>query len=164
MTKDQLAKFLETATEDQIKALSVAAGEKPAEQPAAAAVVQPAAAAVATPAPAAEVKEPTLEDLMAKASPDVQAQFKASQTAANDKKAATVKALKDTGRCTIADASLQSKSQEELDQLLALAGAPTSSSVDFGGQGSPRAAGAGDEKNSVPAPVDLNARILAKKK
>lgn len=161
MTKEQIAKFLETATEDQIKALSVAAGEKPAEQPAA--VAAPAAAVVAQPA-AVEVKEPTLEDLIAKSSPEVQAAHAASVKASGDAKAATIKSLKDTGRCTIADKDLEAKSQAELDQLLALSGAPKAVAVDFGGQGAPKVAGAGDEKNTVPAPPNMNERILAKGK
>lgn len=163
MKREDLVTFLATATEDQLKALSVAAGEKPAETPAVAPVA-PVAAAVVAPA-AAEVKEPTLADLMAKAPADVQAQFKASEAAVASKKAATIQALKDTGRCTIADAVLAGKDQTELDQLLALAGAkPATEAVDYGGLGGPRAAGQVDEKNAVPAPPDMNARILASRK
>jgi hypothetical protein len=161
MTKEQIAKFLETADEASLKALSVACGEKPAEQPA---VVAAPVAAAPVVAEVKETPEPTLEDLIAKSSPEVKAAHAASVKAASDAKAATIKALKDTGRCTIADASLEGKSQEELDQLLALSGAPAKAgSVDFGGQGSPRAAAA-DDKNTVPAPPDMNARILASRK
>ncbi len=167
MTKEQIAKFLETATEDQMKALSAAAGEKPAEVPAVAAApvaaVVPAVVAAAPAAVAVETKEPTLADLMAKASPEVQAQFKASEAAAATTKAASVKALKDTGRCTITDEVLGAKSQAELDQLTALIGVkPAPSTVDFGGQGGPKDLSSG-QTGEVAAPVSLNERILARK-
>jgi hypothetical protein len=158
MKKEELVKFLETATEDQIKALS-AVVEKPAEQPAA--VAAPAAAAVVTPAapaaPATEIvdaaKPVTIEDLMAKASPEVKAQFDANVKAAADKHAVTIKALKDTGRCTISDEVLKAKTQVELDQLLALAGKPAvTASVDFGGQGAPRVAAEGESKGVPDVP------------
>lgn len=159
MKREELVTFLQTATEDQLKALSVAAGEKPAEQPAA--VAQPAATPAAVAQPAAE-KEPSLEDLMAKASPDVQAQFKASQTAATVRKAASIKALKDTGRCTMTDEVLGAKSQEELDQMLALTGVAPAKGIDFGGLGAPK--DMTGNKTEVAPPPDMNARILASRK
>jgi hypothetical protein len=75
-----------------------------------------------------------------------------------EKRTSTIRALKATGRCTISDEDLASKSQAELDQLLALAGSKPA--VDFGGQGAPRAAEQNDE-NVAPAAPNLTDRIRA---
>lgn len=75
-----------------------------------------------------------------------------------DRKAATIKGLKDTGRCKMTDQELEAKSQAELDQLVELAGSNVRAAIDFGGQGAPRAEG---ETDAVPAAPDLGAAIKA---
>lgn len=161
MTPEALKKFIDTATPEQMKALSTAAGEKP-EAAAPVAAAPAAAAVVETPVvPAvAEVKEPTFADLMAKASPAVKAQYESTLQAAASKKTATIKALKDTGRCSLTDAQLEAKEQAELDSLVALSGAPK---IDFGGQGGPKDLATGSNE-AAPAPPDMAARILASRK
>lgn len=162
MTKEQIAKFMETATEDQMKVLSAAAGEKPAEQPAAAAV--PAATTVPTPAPAAPVvaeaaKPQTFDEILATADPVMRDAINEGKRLGEEKRSSTIKALKDTGRCDLTDAVLASKTQAELDSLMKLAGASVPR-VDFGGQGGPKDLSAGS-KTEVAPPPSMNERILA---
>ena len=75
-----------------------------------------------------------------------------------DKKTGTISAIKATGRCTMSDEELAGKNQNELDQLLTLAG--QRHAVDFSGQGAPRAAATTDE-TVPPAAPDLSERIRA---
>lgn len=86
-----------------------------------------------TPAPApvvAETKPATFEEVLALASPDVKAQFTEQTRVAGEKKAATIKALKDSGRCNFSDEQLNAFDQKQLDNLAALA-AVAAPKVDF---------------------------------
>lgn len=129
--------------------------ETPAVAPAAAAAA-PAAVAVA-PAAAEPV---TLEALLAAAPQEVRESFAALTKASGDRKAATIKSLKDSGRCKIADEALLAMSQGELDNLVTLAAIPTVAAVDYSGQGAPRPEGGALE--TVAPPSDLKAALAAK--
>ena len=66
--------------------------------------------------------EVTFEEVLAKASPEVQASFKAMQDQAAAKKTATIASLKAAGaRCTFTDAQLNAMEQGQLDALVVLA-------------------------------------------
>jgi hypothetical protein len=156
--------MLEASSDDQMARFEAhsAAPETPAAPatPAPAAQAAPAAAPAAPAAPAAaDVKEPTLEDLLAKAPADVRDSFAEIRTAAATKKASTIKALKDTGRCQMTDEQLNAKSQADLDQLVALAGSNVRAAIDYSGQGQPRQPETSNE--APPAPKDLGAEIRA---
>jgi hypothetical protein len=101
MTKCEIAKFLETATEDQLKALSAVA------------------------------KPPTAEELKAAADKKTADEKKiaddkiaADLKVASDKKDATIVALKATGKNTLTDEALKALSQDKLDELVKAASAP----------------------------------------
>lgn len=153
------APLLEAASEAQLDNL-----EKLAE-PAPAVVVVPAA--VVTPAPVAEpvaasaaVVAPTFDTLLAAASPEVRDMFNEGLRVGKARKAASVKTLRESGRCDLTDAQLNAKGQEELDQLVKLAGikaAATVESVDYGAQ-APRAAAT---EQAVPAAPDMGEAIRA---
>lgn len=159
MTKEQIAKFLETATDEQVKALS-AVVETPAattEQPQVektVAVETPAAATTQPAAAAAQVKTPTFEEVLAAASQADRDAFNAGKAAGEVKRAETIKALKDTGRCSFSDTELASKTQSELEQLVKLAGTPK---VDFSVAGASRVEG----QQEIPAAPDLTAAVRA---
>jgi hypothetical protein len=152
MTKEQIAKFLETATDEQVKALSAVvdapaqvAKEEKVETPAAVAVVE--TPKVETPAVAA--KTPTFEDVIALASAADRDAFNTGKAAGEAKRAETIKALKDTGRNSFTDAELAAKSQSELDSLVKLAG---SAKVDFSAAGASREA---EGSQAIPAPISM---------
>lgn len=161
MEKTAIAKFLETATPDQLKALGeTIEGSNPAVKSAqdAQATAEAAAAKAKTDA-AATVK--AAED---KAAADVKAaqenpEFVAFKAAAEAKRTVTIKALKDTGRCKISDEVLAAKTQAELDQLVELAGTPKAA-TDFSGQGGPKDTTGGD-KTKVAAAPDMVGAIKA---
>jgi hypothetical protein len=150
---EENAKFLEGATDEQITALETAVTpkevvkevekivEKQVEVP-----VQPK-----TLAEAIGVLKAAKADEAAVASYDA---FVAAEAA---RKTATIKALKDTGKCQFTDEQLAGKDQTELDQLVALSGAKT---VSFAGQ-APRAAQT--DNAAAPAPIDLVAQFQQKK-
>lgn len=117
-TKAELVTFLETATEEQLQALSAAAEGKKPEAP----VV--AAAAVETP------KTPSFDELLASAPAETRDAIQEGVRIGKEKKAATIKALKDTGRCTFSDEALGAMSQAQLDQLVSLAGSNVRAAVD----------------------------------
>lgn len=160
MSKEQIVKFLESATPCQLTALGafVEGGAKPA--------------VVETPKPA-----PTEAELKALADADaarvqgaVEAGIKADreQRASDEKKSATVKALMAFKGQPFTVEVLTAKTQAELDSMLAMAekiGPPkeTRAAVDFGGQGAP-GAGAGNEQTEAPAAPDMHARILEARK
>lgn len=69
---------------------------------------------------------------------------------AEQRKASSIKALKDTGRCKLSDADLNAKTQDDLDQLVELAGIKmTPQAVDFSAQG-PRALEQNSNENNEP--------------
>jgi hypothetical protein len=159
MTKEQIAKFLETATDEQVKALSAvaepptpAATEEKVETPAAAVVETPK---VETPAVASAPKAPTFEEMLATAEPSVRDAIAEGQRVGAEKRATTVKALKDTGRCELTDKELAAMSQAQLDQLVKLAG---SAKVDFSAAGLSRPQ---ESANEIPAAPDLTAAVRA---
>lgn len=158
---EQLARFeAASAVAETPAAPAATTTPAPAAAPAAPAATAAAPAADAAAAPAAaEVKAPTLEDLIAKAPADVRDSFAEIRSAAASKKASTIKALKDTGRCTMSDEVLNGKSQNELDQLVALAGSNVRAAIDYSAQ-APRQS-AVVESTEAPAPKDLNAEIRA---
>lgn len=74
----------------------------------------------------------TAEEYLASLPADVADSVRQGMKIAEQRKAASIKALKDTGRCKLSDASLSSKTQDELDNLLELAGVKTQpQAVDF---------------------------------
>lgn len=99
----------------------------------------------------------TLAEAVAMVPEAEQAPFKAYQATQVEKKNATIKVLKDSGRCDLTDEVLQAKSQTELDQLVKLSG---SKPVDFSAAGTSRTA-AEQQPNTVPAAPDLAASIRA---
>lgn len=159
--------MLEASSDDQMTRFE-AHSAAPAAPAAAAVAETPAAPAapVATPAaaPVAEAakeepKAPTFEDLLKKADPATREAIESGVRIANAKKAVTIKALKDTGRCKVTDESLNAMSQEQLDQLVELAGSNVRAAIDYSGQGNARQPEA--VMGSAPAPKDLGAEIRA---
>src|SRR6185369_10882461 len=130
MKKDEAAKAIENATDEQLAAVA-----KVFETPAVAAVETKV---VETPAVAAEVKAevktPTFEEVIAAASEADRNAFIAGKTAGEAKRSEAISALKASGKNAFTDAELGSKSQAELDNLVKLAGAPA---VDFSANGAP---------------------------
>jgi hypothetical protein len=158
MNKRELTAFLEMATEEQIAALT-------ANLPAAGAeggATKPAAPVVAAAAPVAQVetKTPaTAEEFLATVpAGELRDSMAEGLRIGREKKAATIKTLKATGRCKFTDEQLQAKTQEDLDTLVALSGAPVAK-IDFGGQGAPRVAEGSEQ--TVAAPPDMGERIRA---
>jgi hypothetical protein len=158
MKAEDIITKLAGASAEQLEAIGkvfepVAVVETPA-------VETPVAETVVVETPAAEVvaaKASTFEEVLALASPEVQAQVKAAAAAVVAKKTATVATIKASGRNTFTDEQLNGKSQEELDAIVKLADVKVA--VDFGGRG-----GAKDQTGSneeVPAVPDLTAAIRA---
>lgn len=151
---------LEAASEEMLTLLEaeVPATEpvkKDEEPPVTPPVAAPVAPVVPAPVAAAAV-EPTFENLLAKASPDVRAAIEAGTRAAASRKAATIAALKATQRCKVTDEKLAAMSQADLDDLASLADVPAvASTIDFSGAGLPRAAAAGTPEKEVPAAPDF---------
>lgn len=144
MNRDDIAQKLAGASDEQLANIA-----KVFEAPAA-----PAQQAAA---PAQEAA-PTFESLLAAASPEVREAFASNIRAAADRKATTIKMLKDSGRCTFADDALARMSQADLDALKTLAG--VSSPVDFSAMGVARQPETAPQ--AAPAAPDLTARILAR--
>jgi hypothetical protein len=84
--------------------------------------------------------------------------FQAFEASQAERKTKTITALKATGRCQMSDEALQAKTQAELDQLVALSGAPA---VDYAGAGVVPQRQAAEQ--GVPAPRSLSAELAAKK-
>lgn len=167
MTKEQIVKFLETATDEQVKAMSAVAEppapaaatetkvETPAAAPAAETKVETPAAETKVETPAVAAKSPTFEELLEKADQPTRDAIEAGKKVGSEKRAASIKALKDTGRCELTDAELASKSQDELDRLVKLAG---SAAVNFSVAGGPKAQ---DGAVVIPAAPDMTAAVKA---
>lgn len=105
--------FLEAASDDQLTRFEAAAVEVKVEP-----VVAAAAAVVET------KTEATFESLLASADPATRDAINEGKRIGEERKAATIAALKATSRCKITDEKLKAMSQAELDQLVELAGAP----------------------------------------
>jgi hypothetical protein len=101
----------------------------------------------------------TLAEAVAMIPEAERAPFQAFTQAQADRKAATIKALRASDRCKFSDEQLQAKSQDELDQLVSLAG----STVDYSGAGVPRASKTSSKDTDAPAPRSLTAELQAKK-
>lgn len=167
MDKNAIVKFLETATECQLKALGafVEAGAKPVEVKAE--VKQPTAEELraAEDARKAEVKAAvdtamtalTFDQVLAKADAGTRDSIATGRALGEAKKAATIAALQATKRCDHTEDELKAMNQAQLDRLVKLAG-DVRAAVDFGGQGAPRDGDAA--KEVAPAP-DLGDRIRA---
>lgn len=153
---EQIARFEASSAAPEAPAAPAATVTTPAAAPAAAAAVAAPAAAATV---AEEVKAPTLEDLIAKAPADVRDSFAEIRSAAVSKKAATIKALKDTGRCQLTDEQLNGKTQSELDQLVTLAGSNVRAAIDYSGQGTARQPE--QTTGEVASPTDLGAAVRA---
>lgn len=158
MNKEQIVKFLETATDEQVKALS-AVVETPApaattETPVETKVETKVETPVAEPA-AASAKTPTFEELLEKADQPTRDAINEGKRVGSEKRAASIKALKDTGRCELTDAELATKSQAELDQLVKLAG---TAPVSFVGAGASRPQ---EPAQEIPQAPDMTAAVRA---
>lgn len=175
MNKTELATFLATATEDQLKALTAAvkvpteaelkaakeASELELKTAADAKIVADkkiADDAVAAYKVANQPKTATFDDVLATADADTRASINEGIRVAKERKAVTIKALKDTGRCDLTDAELASKSQSDLDTLVKLAGSNVRAAVDFGVNAPKQQA---NETQEVAAPPDLGAAVRA---
>lgn len=152
-SKEEITKFLATATPEQITALSAVVEGKQPEEP------KVAAATVETPKVEAP-KPPTFAEILATASPEQRDSINEGMRVASERKAATIKALKDTGRCSFTDESLAKMSQAELDQLVALAGSNVRAAVDFSVNTPKDLQGAAD-KDVVAPPPSLEEKIKA---
>lgn len=143
MKREDILARLDGATDEQIASIAQ--------------VFEPAPAAVAP----AVVPEPvvakavTFNDLLAAADPDTRSSIEHGIRVAKDTKAATIKTLKDTGKCTITDADLAAMSQAQLNQLVSLAGVAPQP-VDYSGLGLPRTPNT-DSQTVAPAPSLVDA-------
>lgn len=144
MNRDELIAKLAGASDEQI-----ASAAKAFETPAPAAVVE-------TPAPVAQPVAAATSALSA----DEKEALAVGLKTLKANKAAAIKALKDSGRCTISDERLTAMSQSELDELVALSGATAQvTEVNYGLNGLPRAAESADE--TVAPPPDMSVSIRA---
>lgn len=84
--------------------------------------------------------------------------FQAAEAYLTERKTKTIAALKATGRCKLSDEQLGAKSQDELDQLVELAGSNVRAAIDFGGNGAPKDLSA---KTEAPAPPSLDEALKA---
>lgn len=154
MTKDELKAQIDGLSDDQLATAKIDTGAPAAAAPVAPAVAETPAALAAKPA------DVTFESLMEKAPADVREAFQTTQRQLADKKAATIKTLKESGRCDITDERLKALSQAELDQLVKLAGITVDrAAVDYSGQGVTRPAG--EPAGEIPAPPDMGDAIRA---
>lgn len=167
MDRKEIAKFLETATDEQVKALAAVA-KPPTEaeiKAAADAKAKEIADAAKTEdgrikaAAEAAVKSLTFDQILALASPETRDSIKAGAKAAETRKEAAIKSLKDSKRCGYSDEELKAMSQSSLDNLVELAQLkPAYASVAV----TPRAAqDGGEEKKSVEAAPNFNERLKA---
>lgn len=157
MENEKIAKFLKTATPEQIAAL-----EAFVEKPAPAAVLETPVPAPAAPVAAAAVpavKAPTFEEILATADPAMRDAVNEGARIGREKKAATIKALKATERAAgFSDAELDGMTQSQLDRLVALAGTNVRAAIDYSVNG-PKVAAADSE--TIDAPEDLAAALKA---
>lgn len=178
MTKQELAKFLETATEEQLKALSAVAKPPTAEELKAAADQKAADEKAANDKKEADLKAAadlakqdvktqveaaikglTFDQILATADPATRDAVTQGKALGEAKKASTIEALKATKRCSYSDDELKAMSQAQLDRLVELAGSNVRAAIDFGGQGAPKDLAA--SKNEAPAPPSLDEALKA---
>ena len=157
MKSEKVTKFLETATDCQVRAMEafVEGGAKPVEP-----VKQPTEAELKA---AADARAKEINDAVTAA---IAADRKSQNElrVAGEKRAAAVKTLEGYGYEAKA---LEGKSQEVLDGMVEAATKvkpqaqkEERAAVDFGGQGGPK--GSNDGPKEPPAAPDLRAAILAK--
>lgn len=158
-TKDDSAK-LEACSEAELDALASQTRDGRIE--ALISSTKTPAAPVAAAAAATSKVAQTVDEFINSAPTGMQDALRSGVKAAEAKRTASIKALKDTGRCQYSDAELGAMSQTQLDTLVTLSGAAvaTVSGVDFGGQGAPRVAQNGD---AAPAAPSVRAALAAKK-
>lgn len=149
MTRDELLNKLANVGDAQIEAF-VASLETPAAPP----------APVAPEAPTVAAAAPTFETLLAAAPAEVRESIQAGVRVAAERKATTIKALKDSGKCDLPDAVLNAMPQAQLDALTKLAG--IGPAVDFSALGAARTPEA--PVTAAPAAPSLQDRILAARK
>jgi len=169
MTKEQFAKFLETATDAQLASIAavIEGKEAPAvkaaqdAQATAEAALKAANEKAAADLKAANEAAATAQEAALKAACDAATkaaletpEVKSAMELAGVRKAATIKALVETKRCDKSEADLKAMSQADLDSLVKLAGGKP---VDYSGQ----AARGVDETQTVPAAPDMVAAIKA---
>jgi ribosomal protein L7/L12 len=150
MKREDILKKLEQATDAQLEEVGKVF------EPAAPAAAPAPAAPAPTAAPAA-AKAPTFGELLAAADTDTRESIESGIRIAKEKKAAAIKTLKDTGKCSFSDEALNGMTQAQLDSLITLSG--VNQPVDFAGMGAPRIPGGPQE---APAAPDLTAAIRAK--
>lgn len=158
MSKEKVTAFLEKATPEQVAALMATVEPKVAE------VAAPVVAAAAPVVPAVvEPKAPTFDEILATADPATRSAIAEGRRLGLERKATTIKALKDTKRCTFTDPQLEAMDQAGLDQLVALAGSNVRAAVDFSAQ-TPKVAAEGEnDQESAPEAPDMIAALQGKK-
>jgi Uncharacterized protein conserved in bacteria (DUF2213) len=186
--KDADKTWLEQIPEDRLEALEQPAANQPAaNQPA---VNQPAAnqpAANQPPAnqPAANqppanqpagtqetgtqqvaaqaqpAKPVSMEEYLKTAPPELKEVLQENLRVAAERKTAAITALKTCGRCDYTEDELKAMSIKDLERLVKLTGATSTSNVDFSGRGLPVTASNNDDANTVPPPPDLYGEIRA---
>jgi hypothetical protein len=144
--------FLVTASETQIAALEALAAEPTVRE-----VEKVVEKVVEKPVAAAAPK--TVDEALALMPEGIRESVKAGMAVAENKKTATIAALKASGRCDLTDDAMKAMSQSQLDQLAKLGQVTVAAAVDYSGQGAPRAQ-ASDSKEA-PAPPDMAAAIKA---
>lgn len=175
MKKEDLIKFLESATPCQLKALEAVVEGKEAEKPKAptAEELRAAEEAQATALKATiktqvdeAIRAMTFEQVLAKADGGTRDLIDEGKRVGDAKKAATIKALQATGRCDHSEEELKAMSQAGLDRLVKLAGDNVRAAIDFGGQGGPRDKQTTDDKvaDAPDLTVALRAAEAARKK
>jgi hypothetical protein len=151
MNKEQITKFLETATPEQLTALSAVAENKPVAAAPAAVAAEPTVAAAPGVAAAAPIKPVTFEDVLASAPADVRESINEGVRVASARKTTTIKGLMDTGRCKYTEDELKAMSQRSLDILVELAGSNVRAAIDFSGQGTPKETSVPTEAPAAPS-------------
>lgn len=156
MKREDLITKLEGVADDKIESF-LSSLETPA--PAA-----PAQEAAASPTAAAQAPAVTFESLLAAAPADVREGIESQMRAARERKAASIKTLRDSGRCDLSDEILNAKSQSELDALVKLAGVTVEAprNIDFSALGQARTPEVAQKE--APAAPNLQERILAARK
>lgn len=153
MKSEKIAKYLETATPEQIAALELVVEGKEAP-----AVVE-AKAAQAKAEADLKTAQAAAKDAELKTAVTETPEYKAAVEHLAAKKTATIKALMATGRCDKTEEQLKALSQADLDSMVKLAGSNVRAAIDFSGQ-APRTAQE-IEQTAVPAAQDTAAAIKA---
>lgn len=107
--------------------------------------------------PKANAKPQTVEEFIAQAPAEMQEVMKSSLKLHSDKKLATIKALKDSGRCKFSDEKLNAMSLSDLEDLAELANVPS-----YAGVALPHANSASQEDEGITtAPLVFEASAAA---